>query len=130
MMTAIISNYVWLDHALDCDVLRYGHRRTYADPMTMPRRCRSCVPGLDCKWSGADDVSANFFLECPEAARISAADVLRAAHELRDVDPDDRAAVRAKLLADPLQDFVARAIESGRLEDFIERTIKCACPVR
>jgi hypothetical protein len=102
----------------------------YAAQMTLPRKCRSCVPGLDCEFVAADaPVVEEFFLDCPEAARTSALDVADAAYMvLRDVDVDleDRAAVRACLLADPLLDFVARAIESGRLDEFMERTIKCA----
>jgi hypothetical protein len=38
----------------------------------------------------------------------------------------NRATVKAVLLKEPLVDFVERAVESGCLDDFIERAIQCA----
>jgi hypothetical protein len=99
----------------------------------MPARCQSCVPDVDCVfwlavWLDDEaDAGGKDECACPERARLIACDVSDAAYFiLRHVNLNDRAAIEAALLEQPLIDFVESAIEEGRLDDFIERAVECA----
>ena len=98
----------------------------------MPARCQSCVPDIDCvfwlaRWLDDEgDGDGKDECACPERARMIACDVSDAAFILRHVNLNDRAAIKAALLTKPVVDFVDRAIEDGRLDDFIERAVECA----
>ena len=98
----------------------------------LPARCQDCVPDIDCvfwlaRWlddegddEGKDDCA------CPELARMIACDVADAAFALRHyrINLNDRAAIEAVL--HPESEWVERAIEDGRLDDFIDRAVECA----
>jgi hypothetical protein len=98
----------------------------------MPVRCQSCVPGLDCVFFLSDDDDSAYGYDdccaCSERARMIAMDVNDAGSILRQsrVNLNNRAAIKAVLLKKPFVDFVDRAIEDGRLDNFIKRAVKCA----
>jgi hypothetical protein len=94
-------------------------------------KCETCIPGIDCDFFRTnfdDPVLEELMIACPKSARVLACDVRDAASVLRSrkVNLSDRAAIEAALLKEPVVDFVERAIEGGRLNDFIERVIRCA----
>jgi hypothetical protein len=98
----------------------------------MPARCQSCVPDIDCVFwlavwlDDEGDGDGKDECACPERARMIACDVSDAAFILRHhrVNLNDRAAIEAVL--HPESEYVERAIEDGRLDDFIERAVECA----
>jgi hypothetical protein len=96
----------------------------------LPARCQSCVPGIDCVFFLSDDDDSAYGYDdccaCPERARMIAIDVSDAASILRDrrVNLNDRVAIKAVLHLE--SEWVERAIEVGRLDDFIDRAVECA----
>jgi hypothetical protein len=98
---------------------------TYIDAR-WPPRCQGCVPYVNCLWiTGDEDTEIDV---CPRGAQAIAMDVMDAASYLRDceVNLNDRAAVKALLLANSEVEEIDRAIKGGRLDNLIDRAVECA----
>jgi hypothetical protein len=103
-------------------------------------KCETCIPGIDGDFRltrlnefGLLEEVHNKAL-CPEEARLSACDVADCADELvrRRINLNDKEAVEAAALQ---TEWVGDAIDDGRLESgqldvFIERVIRCARHLR
>jgi hypothetical protein len=107
-----------------------GALKNYAEGLHIdarwPVRCQGCVPYINCLFICHDEEDE--IDTCPRGAKDIAMDVMDTACLLRrrKVNLNDRAAVKACVLVEREINFIAPAIEGGRLDDLINRAVECA----